>query len=197
MIHTLSPSTHLIHLTASVIDAGQIISLARELDAGECKGAVGDDNQGGWFGLKPEWSLRLTLPGDTSYKAVVVELHGQPEDFTVSLRPESPLELELPTFSQHFAVYCKHMASQLGDCLFHIGIRDAEEQVWVQADRLDTALLRDFLIQRSRALDSQQAAEQSGRINPAYRVFFACQGHAFRVDRSGPELVLVPTEGKK
>jgi hypothetical protein len=221
--HTLSPTAHTIHVSDDVIDAGRLIALARELDTTECPGALGDDNQNGWFGLKPKWSFRLSLPGDTDYKAIIVKLvtlGGRRDDYSVVLKPETPRETTLPAFDRSHKIYCKHMGSQLCDCLFRVSFRNAAEQVWLQAKWLDTGLLSDLLVQRSRedirqAVDSayrQRAAmygdtledsirerqedEMSRYIDPAYRAYFAMQGHVFQIDRSGPELVLIP-EGER
>lgn len=224
MNYSLSPTTQTVHLTAVTIDAGQIIALARQLDAGKCKGAVGDDNQGGWHGQPPKWKFLLTLPGEVVFKAIVVKLVGrQSDDFTLVAWPENPGNAVLPAFDREGGVYCKHMGSQLSDCAFEIGFRAVEDEAWVRCKSLDTALLRGLLSRQSREevmqqadnacrqrrpmFDSSEQMEEAIRrsqdlrlqsyIDPASRVYFVCTGHVFRVDRSGPELVLVPAEGEK
>lgn len=223
MSYILDPTTHQINLSADTIDAGRLITLARQLDARECKGALGDDNQNGWFGLKPTWVFRLSVGAD-EYKAIVVKLcdfGGRQDAFSVVLDPLNKCEATLPAFDRGHEAYCKHTGSQLRDCLFQINFRDAAEEVWLHAKWLDTSLLRwmirpldrNEIIQNAedqchgfsarctpaelQAMIKEQVDQEISRwINPAYRVFFVCQGHVFRVDRSGPELVLVPEDQK-
>lgn len=172
-----------------MIDADGLIALARELDATHCPGVLGDDNQNGWSGLVPSWHFRLSMSGGT-YKADVVKLIGRhAEDFSVVVSPVEKREHVLPAFDRSAEVYCKHMGSQIEDCLFRIGYRDAAKEVWLLADWLETGLLGGFL-----ASNSPERQALAHYIDPAYRVFFVMHGDVFRVDRSGPELVLVPLQ---
>lgn len=222
---TIDPTTHTIHLLASSIDTTALITLARKLDATECPGALGDDNQNEGVGLRPKWTFRLEIPGGATFRAVVVKLmdlsNGRREDkFSVAITPEQEREIALPAFDRSFDTLVQHMGSQLADCDFRVGIQDSAGEVWALCHHFDSSLLRCLLRPHSRDeilrlaenqclafsdryntadLSAMIKVEQEFRlacwIDPTYHVHFVMRGHVFYVDRSGPGLVLVPTQG--
>lgn len=222
---TTDPTTHTIHVPVSAIDTAALITLASELDATECPGALRDDNQNEGVGLRPRWTFRLELPGGATFRAVVVRLMDlsggrRTDEFSVVVSPEAERETTLPAFDRSFDTLVQHMGSQLADCNFRVGIQDSAREAWALCRHFDSSLLRCLLRPRSRDeimrfaedqclafadrydaadLSAMIKAEQERRlacwIDPTYRVHFVMRGHVFYVDRSGPELVLVPTQG--
>lgn len=188
MQHSLSPTTHTIHLTADTIDAGQIIALARQLDATECKGAVGDDNQGGLGAeRRPSWTIDLDLAGK-HYGIKVIRLvkTGASETFAVVATPVAPREAPAFAHQRDATVYAKHWLSQLHDCPFRLQFDDRSRRVLIGCNWLDSSLLADTL----RLNESWK--DQPYYIDPVLEVWFEMQGHRFCVNRRGPELVLIP-----
>jgi hypothetical protein len=213
-----SPLPNTIEIADNIIDAARLIAFAQEVTH-DFAGSYGDDNLGGWRGRPPSWIYRLSCPNATfriaTYK--LLTLHGR-EKFTVLGRAEAKGRTAVPAGARLLKIYAKHTGSQLRDCPFVLHFLDESEQVWIEAEWLDTALLQDLMTYRSRAevraaieatsrrqmnvraanldevVQAQTDEEMARYIDPAYRVFFVMQGHAFRVDRSGAELVLVPDQ---
>lgn len=176
----------IIAVTDERIDTARLVAITTALEADGHHAAVGDDNRNGWAGLRPNWRIHLSMGADT-YWASIIRLvrSGLQEESAVIVKPELPRDIALPQFDRRHEVYCKHQLSQLRDCPFQLGFRDADAEVWVTADWLDTALLETLLGSRN--------AEGERRIAPNARVTFAMRGHVFRVDRSGASLVLIPS----
>ena len=214
-----SPSpSGLIEIADEVIDAARLIAFAQEL-ANDFVGSYGDDNHGGWHGRPPSWTYRLACPDATLRIAIykLFTLRGR-EKFTVVGRAEKKGRASVPSGARLLKIYVKHTGSQLRDCPFLLHFLDASEQVWIEAEWLDTALLQDLMTYQSRAevraaieaacrrqmavseadldeiVQAQTDEEMARYIDPAYRVFFVMQGHAFRVNRSGAEIVLEPIQ---